>query len=338
MLKLKIENLNNKKIIICSGCSFTNTFITNPPITQILTDKNKWYWTDWLQELLGEEYLIINVGNQTNDNASITNIVLHTIGDLLKLGVSKDNIQLAIQWTNPFRMSFYVETDKPKSGVHTVKFIDTDKNGFWYLTGGYNDTNVLNDIIPTEFLQTYLPFYNNKVNCYNRFFKDVLLLQSYCKLNNIKWISFFMNDSFTQDYYEFGNTYQNVDKKVTIGDDLLKYKNLFNNKNKKCVWDENENISYLKEMIDFNNFWFYESEDFKFGGIYEWTIRNYDRNVLSKYKEDGLNYAIFTETIGDGELSFEQEIEKVNQNQHRFGHTSSIMAKYFVDSILKKLI
>ena len=43
-------------------------------------------------------------------------------------------------------MSFYVETDKPKSGVHTVKFIDTDKNGFWYLTGGYNDTNVLNDI------------------------------------------------------------------------------------------------------------------------------------------------------------------------------------------------
>lgn len=338
MLKLKIENLNNKKIIICSGCSFTNTFITNPPLTQLLTDKHRWYWTDWLQKALGDNYLVLNLGNQTNDNASITNIVLHTIQDLIKLGVNSNNIQLLIQWTNPFRMSFYVETDKPKSGVHTVKFIDEDTNGFWYLTGGYNDTNVLDDIIPTEFLQTYLPFYNNKVNCYNRFFKDVLLIQSFCKINNIKWKSFFMNDSFTQDYYEYGNTYQNVNKSLSIGDDLLLKKNLFNNTTKKCVWDENYNIDYLKSMIDFDNFWFYEAEDFKFGGIYEWTIRNYDRNILNSYKEDGLYYSIFTETLCETEISFEDEIQKVNQNGHRFGHTSSIMAKYFVDSVLKNLI
>ncbi len=338
MLKLKIENLNKKKIIICSGCSFTNTFIQNPPLTNLNSDKNKWYWVDWLQESLGDNYLVLNVGNQTNDNASITNIVLHTINDLLKLGVSSDNIQLAIQWTNPFRMSFYVETDKPKTGVHTVNFIDTDKKGFWYLTGGYNDTNILSDVIPTEFLRTYLPFYNNKVNSYNRFFKDVLLLQSYCKLNDIKWISFFMNDSFTQNYYELGNTYQRVDKKFSIGEDLLVKKNLHNNTQQKCIWDENDNLSYLKEMIDFNNFWFYEADDFKFGGMYEWTIRNYDREVLSKYKQIGLDYTIFTETMGETELSFEQEIEKVNQNRHRFGHTSAIMAKYFVDSVLKKLI
>jgi hypothetical protein len=338
MLKLKIENLNKKKIIICSGCSFTNTFIQNPPLTNLNSDKNKWYWVDWLQESLGDNYLVLNVGNQTNDNTSITNIVLHTINDLLKLGVSSDNIQLAIQWTNPFRMSFYVETDKPKTGVHTVNFIDTDKKGFWYLTGGYNDTNILSDVIPTEFLRTYLPFYNNKVNSYNRFFKDVLLLQSYCKLNDIKWISFFMNDSFTQNYYELGNTYQKVDKKFSIGEDLLVKKNLHNNTQQKCIWDENDNLSYLKEMIDFNNFWFYEADDFKFGGMYEWTIRNYDREVLSKYKQIGLDYTIFTETMGETELSFEQEIEKVNQNRHRFGHTSAIMAKYFVDSVLKKLI
>ncbi len=338
MLKLKIENLNNKKIIICSGCSFTNTFIQNPPLTNLHSDKNKWYWVDWLQESLGDDYLVLNVGNQTNDNASITNIVLHTIQDLLKLGVNSNNIQLAIQWTNPFRMSFYVETDKPKTGVHTVKFIDTDKKGFWYLTGGYNDTNILSDVIPTEFLRTYLPFYNNKVNSYNRFFKDVLLLQSYFKLNDIKWISFFMNDSFTQNYYEMGNTYERVDRKCSIGDDLLIKKNLFNNTNQKCIWDENDNINYLKEMIDFNNFWFYEEDDFKFGGMYEWTIRKYDREVLSKYKEIGLDYTIFTETMGETELSFEQEIEKVNQNKHRFGHTSAIMAKYFVDDVLKKLI
>jgi len=338
MLKLKIENLNKKKIIICSGCSFTNTFIQNPPLTNLNSDKNKWYWVDWLQESLGDNYLVLNVGNQTNDNTSITNIVLHTINDLLKLGVSSDNIQLAIQWTNPFRMSFYVETDKPKTGVHTVNFIDTDKKGFWYLTGGYNDTNILSDVIPTEFLRTYLPFYNNKVNSYNRFFKDVLLLQSYCKLNDIKWISFFMNDSFTQNYYELGNTYQRVDKKFSIGEDLLVKKNLHNNTQQKCIWDENDNLSYLKEMIDFNNFWFYEADDFKFGGMYEWTIRNYDREVLSKYKQIGLDYTIFTETMGETELSFEQEVEKVNQNKHRFGHTSSIMAKYFVNDVLKKLI
>jgi len=240
MLKLKIENLNKKKIIICSGCSFTNTFIQNPPLTNLNSDKNKWYWVDWLQESLGDNYLVLNVGNQTNDNASITNIVLHTINDLLKLGVSSDNIQLAIQWTNPFRMSFYVETDKPKTGVHTVNFIDTDKKGFWYLTGGYNDTNILSDVIPTEFLRTYLPFYNNKVNSYNRFFKDVLLLQSYCKLNDIKWISFFMNDSFTQNYYELGNTYQRVDKKFSIGEDLLVKKNLHNNTQQKCLFKRDD--------------------------------------------------------------------------------------------------
>lgn len=336
MSNLKIEN-PNKKFIICCGCSYTNTFIKNPPITQI-EEKQKWYWTDWLQVYLGNEYCVLNVGNQTNDNASIVNILLHTISELEIQGVNTQNIQLIVQWTNPYRMSFYVETDNPKSGVHTLNFIDKDDNGFWYLTGGFRNFETLNDIIPTKFLETYVAFYNNKVNCYNRFFKDVLLLQNLCKVKDIKWTSFFMNESLTQNYYKFDSVYDRVNKKVTYGIDLLIEKNIQPNIDKPTIWQENKNIEYLFNMIDLNNFYFFETPQSKYGGLYEWCIANYDRNILNSYKEDNTPIGLFIETTNNTDLSFEDEIKMVNNNKHRYGHPTSIMAKMFVDKVLLNLV
>jgi hypothetical protein len=328
-------NFEGKKVIITSGCSYTNQHIQTIP-TCCKGHKNNWYWPDWLQYYKGDDYILLNLGNETNDNSSIVNIILYTISELKKLNVTE--IELAIQWTNPFRMSFYIETPTPINGPHTVKFIDKDNKGFWYLTGGFRDFNILNQYVPVKFLEQYLPFYNNKVNCYNRFFKEVLLLQSYCLTNNIKWISFFMNDSITENYYNSNKIYSVDNQKISIGEDLILQNNLITNIDSKLIWEENTNIEYLSKLINFNNFYFFNTNDYKYGGLYEYCIKNYNRDILSSYIEDDLQYAMFKETMGQTQYSIEEEIQQVNKNKHKHGHPSPIMARYFVDNVLKNLV
>ena len=71
--KQKMVNLNNKKYILTSGCSFTNNVRLNPNNLKE-EDSTRFSWPYYLQKELGKEYEVLNYGGATNDNVSLCRI------------------------------------------------------------------------------------------------------------------------------------------------------------------------------------------------------------------------------------------------------------------------
>ena len=133
----------NKKYIICGGCSFTNLRPLNH-MTKDLYNVEGLQWPEWLQNMLGDEYIVLNLGNPTNDNNTIKRSITYWIEYIRENGGIVDKV--FAQWTQPYRDSFLIKDYKGELeiGSHTVNYLPTPKNykdEFWYLTGGYYETN-----------------------------------------------------------------------------------------------------------------------------------------------------------------------------------------------------
>jgi hypothetical protein len=82
-----------------------------------------WTWAHWLQESLKETHILHNYGTITNDNKTIVRSIIYKVSELLKEGVSPENISVIAQWTTLTRNSFFVTPEK------------------------YNETNSVKDIV-----------------------------------------------------------------------------------------------------------------------------------------------------------------------------------------------
>ncbi|NBU82408.1 MAG: hypothetical protein EBS55_12245, partial [Flavobacteriaceae bacterium] len=161
------------KHIVVSGCSFTNNFRIN------IGDERRWEtdpiedwtWANWLQHYLKDTHTLHNYGAITHDNKSIVRSIIYKVSDLLKSGVSAEDIVVAVQWTSLTRNSFFVTPEKynpinPKlryernyeSWPHTTDYLITGKDktspyehGYFHLTGGFNPTDNPINIDPLTF-------------------------------------------------------------------------------------------------------------------------------------------------------------------------------------------
>ena len=94
----------DKKYIICSGCSFTNLKPLNH--LQKGNDRESWQWPEWLQYKLGDDFIVLNLGNPTNDNNTIKRTITYWVEYIKKNG---GNIhKVFAQWTQPYRSSFLI--------------------------------------------------------------------------------------------------------------------------------------------------------------------------------------------------------------------------------------
>ena len=345
-----------KKYIITSGCSFTHNFKVN---VDNETKEHRWKneptedytWFHWLCEELGEEdYEFYNYGTITNDNKTICRSIFYKVSDLVfNQKVNPKDIIVIAQWTTLTRNSWFIspskyiengELDIQKQGKtnrplpHTTDYLTfKDKryvyeHGYFYMTGGYNKTEQYLD----DYTEKYFNDVLSKEERYIEWFDSVVGLISW--LENIgvgKFNSFNMNNNFSKSALEGRTPPDDVWwNKGDVYDQMVTQKRIANTWNDDIIIYDNPYVKTYAERIDFDKyFWFFEEKNLhKYGGIIEWSIRNFDENQKSD-----LPVVLWRELNG---MSEKEQREYLNKSW--YGHTSSILTRKFVNKVILNLI
>lgn len=334
------------KHLIVSGCSFTS--IVKPNI-EVAADasvygkpKEMWTWVEWIKYYESEKYKVYNYGCPTNDNDTIVESTLYSVNKLLKEGVKAEDIEIIIQWTAVSRKSFFiprgmVDRNKIKTTYHINDFI-TEKNykyqyGFKYLSGGYNKTNNLEEL--NDICFNYLDKeYSNEERIIN-YLKNIIFISNFCKSYGIKYKFFTMRNNFSSDAFQAYDGVNKNNKKqqevqLQVRPDLIEKKLIGYNWNTGIFMD-NPYINYLINLIDLNDFWFYEVEKYhKYGGAMEWCISEWDDSIDDDSKLN-LSKIIYFEME---ELS--EDDRKNYFYKKAYGHPSAFMWRRFYFDVIKK--
>jgi len=337
------------KHIVVSGCSFTNNFRIN------IGDERRWErdaiedwtWANWLQHYLKDNYILHNYGTVTHDNKSITRSIIYKVSDLLKEGVKPEDIIVIAQWTTLIRNSFFITPEKyiavnpafrykkyNESWAHTTDYLISGKDktseyeqGYFHLTGGYNPTNNLINIDPVVF--EYLDKVMSYTERYFEWFEYITLLLNFLEVNGITKIKFFnMSNNFSKKYLNEGKTppYYHTPTNKSVYECIIENKDICDTWEQKELKFENSYVKSYAEKIDFNKyFWFFEENSLHlFGGMIEWSIRNFDYNL-----EGDLPKVLWREMNG---MSLDEQKKYLERSW--YGHTSSILTKKFVNDVV----
>ena len=337
------------KHIVVSGCSFTNNFRIN------IGDERRWErdaiedwtWANWLQHYLKDTYILHNYGTVTHDNKSIARSIIYKVSDLLKEGVKPEDIIVIAQWTTLIRNSFFITPEKytavnpafrykkyNESWAHTTDYLINGKDktseyeqGYFHLTGGYNPTNNLINIDPVVF--EYLDKVMSYTERYFEWFEYITLLLNFLEVNGITKIKFFnMSNNFSKKYLNEGRTppYYHTPTNKSVYECIIENKDICDTWEQKELKFENSYVKSYAEKIDFNKyFWFFEENSLHlFGGMIEWSIRNFDYNL-----EGDLPKVLWREMNG---MSLDEQKKYLERSW--YGHTSSILTKKFVNDVV----
>jgi hypothetical protein len=336
------------KHIVVSGCSFTNNYKINicgerDWENDLIED---WTWAHWLQDYLKDTHTLHNYGAITHDNKSIVRSIIYKVSDLLKNGIPPEDIIVVAQWSTLIRSSFFVTPEKyqsvnpeiiyKKNGAswaHTTDYLITGKDkkspyehGYFHLTGGFNQTNNPINIDPliSQWVDTIMSYTER----YFEWFEYINMLLNFLHINGITKIKFFnMNNNFSKNYMNAAPPpYYDTEKNKSVYECMIEDKTICN------TWEQNElefENSYVKsyaDKIDFKKyFWFFE-ENFvhSYGGIIEWSIRNFDYNMSGD-----LPKVLWREMNG---MNLDEQKKYLERSW--YGHTSSILAKKFVKDVV----
>ena len=292
------------KHIVVSGCSFTNNFRIN------IGDERRWEtdpiqdwtWANWLQHNLKDTHILHNYGTITHDNKTIARSIIYKVSDLLKDGVPPEDISVVVQWTSLIRNSFFVTPEKyqsvnPKiryqrngeSWAHTTDYLINGKDksspyeqGYFHLTGGFNPTDNPINIDPVTF--EWLDKIMTHDERYFEWFEYINMLLNFLHINGITKIKFFnMNNNFSKKYLSEGRTppFYHTPKEKSVYECIIENKDVCNTWEQKELHFDNSYVKSYADKIDFKKyFWFFEENSVHlFGGMIEWSIRNFDYNM-----------------------------------------------------------
>jgi hypothetical protein len=337
------------KHIVVSGCSFTNNFRIN------IGDERRWEtdpiedwtWANWLQHYKKDTHTLHNYGTITHDNKSIVRSIIYKVSDLLKQGVNPEDISVVAQWTSLTRNSFFITPEKyhpvnpterykkyNESWAHTTDYLINGKDktseyeqGYFHLTGGFNPTNNPINIDPLS-----LQWCNSVMTYTERYFEwfeYINMLLDFLHNKGITKIKFFnMNNNFSKKYINGGTNppYYNTPSEKSVYECIIENKDICNTWEQKELEFDNAYVRTYSDKIDFKKyFWFFE-ENFVhlYGGIIEWSIRNFDYNM-----DGDLPKVLWREMNG-----MNMDNQKKYLNNYWYGHTSSILTKKFVEDVV----
>lgn len=166
---------------ISSGCSFTQD-----PHT----------WPYHFAEKLGFHHYPMGIGSNGND--LIARRAIWKVNQLLKNNVDPRNIVVGVMWSAPNRAQFYVDNNIvlhrlsiPKISASThFSWPENDRHGKWVL---------INAGFENQFANNYYRFYTNNTMDAIKSYENILRLQNYLKLNNIKYFFSSMNEHVFSD-------------------------------------------------------------------------------------------------------------------------------------------
>jgi hypothetical protein len=166
---------------------------------------------------------------------------------------------------------------------------------------------------------------------YFEWFEYINMLLNFLSVNGVSKIKFFnMNNNFSKKYLAEGNTppFYHTSKEKSVYECIIQNKDVCNTYEQKDLDFENAYVKSYAEKIDFKKyFWFFE-ENFvhSYGGLIEWSIRNFDYNM-----DGDLPKVLWREMNG-----MDLDEQKKYLERSWYGHTSSILTKKFVNDVVLK--
>lgn len=273
--------------IICSGCSFTNfEFINEDKVLRGITPEIDGVnplgsYPEAIHRNFGHK--VYNAGMAGN-NISTSVLSIISIADrLLKEG---KKVSVILQCTEFTRYSQYIPVSfqirknlsSDNSSIRNNNFLfDGSENGYFQFgtLGSVSDSFSKNKNI-TNFAQLIGDNIFSIESAYINSITHILLLQNYCKVNNIPYKIFCKTESFS---LPFSPIFDIDETDVETTFDSIFIKKRFSNKKRLSFINSDPYIKNLFGMLDLDNFWFLDDENCKYGGITEWV---YSRNMYRK--------------------------------------------------------
>lgn len=181
--------MDNKLTIICDGDSWVfGSEIVNPQISNRYSSNIHPGEYDWIDE--NNSYRLskifsthianhfnanlINLAWSADDNNTILNrIITYVTTNYISKKISTDNLFLLVGWSSPERNSFWYKDDELSYKLR-----------IWPSIQNLQKEN------QKEFWNYYVEYLWNKEEYLPRHIMNILQFENFCKVNNIKWLSF----------------------------------------------------------------------------------------------------------------------------------------------------
>lgn len=293
---------NDKRDIICAGCSHTSfrrldyerVFKGYTPSSDIFFNNGS--YPEAIHRNFGNK--VYNAGLMANSVAGSVLSIMSIASRLMREG--NNNFSIILQTTDFERQHLYMSNEvrkmkginkNSKWPVNNNYLFDSKSSGFLQMGGmaGIDEKNYSDCKVILEMGKVYSKYIYSNENCTINGLTHLILLQNFCKVNNIPYKIFKMMDLFSSPIFPFFDLdYKNSEtyfKSYFIDKKLPKKEPLGYIKSDAYIYD-------LFQMLDLDNIWFYSDEYVKYGGFFEWLYKN------KEYKEGDDDYiALFVEDV-----------------------------------------
>lgn len=243
--------------IVTTGCSFTNFKTT---------------WSDYLEEQFKDTpTTVLNVGHKGSSNDIILRGLITSVDNLLREG--KKIRKVIIQLTTMER-KYMINQGQFEMSPPAQNFLKSSWSSWLMpMNEGFKNSH--------EFWKTYWENIHSDELHFFELLEKIFMVQSYLKSKNIDYTMFCGWDLFTDSTNK--NIFSKEEKYENINNELLKDKFSYcNTETHNSVFG----INHYWDMIDWDNWWFFNNEKIKFGGLTEWSQYNLEKD---KWYQDDLH-------------------------------------------------
>ena len=333
------------KYLVTSGCSFTSATRVNVHRTDdvFLNEPDRFhYYPHWLQKKF-PDIKVFNMGNPGNNNSLIVRSIIFKVKQLIKEGVNPAEIAVIVQWSSYFRRSHLISKELVqkidfKEHIEYVNDYNTNKttageNGYWLNIAvpnmKYSPIERLGKGRVYDYNQKYYETVYNDESRYFEWLEYFDYLINFCEKHAIQLKTFFMHNSFSLKYdyglmpYNWKDGYDMINK-------LFVEKEIINTQeDKEYRHDAYPYAKYLYDSIDWDKYcWFFAEEGLhKYGGVFEWTIRNQIESTDDTFNPIWMEF----EDFGSQKNTIDALL---NNKIGPTGHVSSCNYKKFTEEII----
>jgi len=275
--------MNKNKILITSGCSFSDgcSFSSENLYRQT--------WINHIQEKYDFKRYV-HMGNPASGNELIAERVIYALQTLLDKGHSSNDLYLGVMWSGIERKELFISSEETAKYSELDDSVRREGENTLLMCSYSNVFSNTKDVkpyvvdVPNGYLKSGgLPYqevwwrnksqrdyfnlwYDNFYSVEKQFIdtlKSILLVQTFCERHNIKY---FM--SVWQNIFNARNPQGDLPPK-SYGDDCVESR-----LQPKFVDIYNKNSQFLWNTIDFDKFIFYEDDKVIYGGLTEYANVN----------------------------------------------------------------
>ena len=214
---------------------------------------------------------VLNVGHKGSSNDIILRGLITSVDNLLREG--KKIRKVIIQLTTMER-KYMINQGKFEMSPPAQNFLKSSwSSWFMPMNEGFKNTQ--------EFWKNYWENIHSDELHFFELLEKIFMVQSYLKSKNIDYTMFCGWDLFTDSTNK--NIFSKEEKYENINNELLKDKFGYCNTE---THNSKFGINYYWSMIDWDNWWFFNNDKIKFGGLTEWSQYNLEKD---KWYQDDLH-------------------------------------------------